>query len=498
MARNLIPPPLTCDQVRSNFDAHLRDALDAEKSGRIEGHLQSCDACAGALQEAVRAAFREGIISPSEPPPIPEGILTPLWQKRKVKPRAGDDIIPEAASVAGALPWPQRIQIALQSLAEQGRQTGGLIVSQLQHLAKQTEVRAEAAFEVILDESRKIGEILTDSVESCLGPEAGFRFQHARGPIRTRGVKDQTQKSSIGIFHTSHVPSAKLITDVQSRTITVEFSQSHPALLMVLVPQDLNIFPIQKSVEKSQSFSRVIFNNVPFGTYALVLYPYEPRVESLERNLRDVVQKLSHQLKKELETNVDTLLEKIRQSFVYPTPSFAPIFGEHSSTMVSPFGKVFYPIIFEWRPVKEADGYVISVPVVNWSYRTRSTRLEVSLEELRLDDGQEYSWEMKVMKDGKVLSRQTGYFSLATQKDVEKFEAVAEEVQRIEDEPEQLIIWGLLLEDQDLFMQAITKYTLAYDMTADPGIAYLIACCYEKLELEELQYEWNKKIPKQH
>jgi len=45
-----------------------------------------------------------------------------------------------------------------------------------------------------------------------------------------------------------------------------------------------------------------------------------------------------------------------------------------------------------------------------------------------------------------------------------------------------------------LFIEAINKYKEAYALQPLPGIAYRIAYCYDRLELEELRNEWNKKI----
>ena len=50
------------------------------------------------------------------------------------------------------------------------------------------------------------------------------------------------------------------------------------------------------------------------------------------------------------------------------------------------------------------------------------------------------------------------------------------------------------LEEKEFYMDAIEKYKEAYAIEPSPGIAYRIAYCYDKLELEELRDEWNKKI----
>ena len=58
-------------------------------------------------------------------------------------------------------------------------------------------------------------------------------------------------------------------------------------------------------------------------------------------------------------------------------------------------------------------------------------------------------------------------------------------------------MWGGTLEEKELYMDAVQKYKQAYAIQLSPGVAYRIACCYDKLELEDLREEWNKKIPEE-
>ena len=43
-------------------------------------------------------------------------------------------------------------------------------------------------------------------------------------------------------------------------------------------------------------------------------------------------------------------------------------------------------------------------------------------------------------------------------------------------------------------MEAVVQYKAAYVLEPQNGIAYRIAYCYDRLELEELRDEWNGKI----
>jgi hypothetical protein len=62
----------------------------------------------------------------------------------------------------------------------------------------------------------------------------------------------------------------------------------------------------------------------------------------------------------------------INEIFSFPTPRFAPVFGRVETeriVILSPFGKARYPIIFQWRPSKGIEQYLISIEHTNWSLR---------------------------------------------------------------------------------------------------------------------------------
>ena len=43
-------------------------------------------------------------------------------------------------------------------------------------------------------------------------------------------------------------------------------------------------------------------------------------------------------------------------------------------------------------------------------------------------------------------------------------------------------------------METVEKYKQAYAIEPSPRIAYRIAYCYDKLELEEIRDKWNEKF----
>jgi len=69
-----------------------------------------------------------------------------------------------------------------------------------------------------------------------------------------------------------------------------------------------------------------------------------------------------------------------------------------------------------------------------------------------------------------------------------------EQLKGVETEQDKLILWGGILEEKRFYMEAIDQYKKAYASEPLDGIAYRIAYCYDRLELEELRDEWNKRI----
>lgn len=57
-----IPPPLTCEQSCSMFNDHIYGKLDAERKGRVTGHLRSCESCSEAFSVAMDKAEENGTL----------------------------------------------------------------------------------------------------------------------------------------------------------------------------------------------------------------------------------------------------------------------------------------------------------------------------------------------------------------------------------------------------------------------------------------------------
>lgn len=220
----------------------------------------------------------------------------------------------------------------------------------------------------------------------------------------------------------------------------------------------------------------------------------EKTVNALMARFAEMVKKSPVDLWKKFEATGERLENLFQTTFAYPAPSFPPVFGEYPVTVLSPFGKVRYPIIFEWDPYEETDKYIISIEDLDWSYTTGKTRVEVDQKEVPLIYGNEYMWELKVMRGDEIIEEENGFFSLLSEEELTEIELIENQIKDIIPEDHKFILWGGILEEKEFYMDAIEKYKQAYSIEPSPGVAYRIAYCYDKLELEELRDEWNKKI----
>ncbi|MDP3014273.1 MAG: zf-HC2 domain-containing protein [Candidatus Subteraquimicrobiales bacterium] len=220
----------------------------------------------------------------------------------------------------------------------------------------------------------------------------------------------------------------------------------------------------------------------------------ERNVQELMEKFTDLIKKGPVHLQKSLEAMSQNLNDLFRRTFSYPTPSFAPVFGQYPITVLSPFGKVRYPIVFEWQPYEGADKYVVSIEEANWSYGTTATKVEISPKELELTHGREYMWGLKIMSGEKVIEEITGFFSFATEDEITELTEIEEQLKGIEPEQDKFVLWGGIFEEKEFYMEAVEEYKKAYQIEPVEGIAYRIANCYDRLELEELRDEWNRKI----
>lgn len=221
------------------------------------------------------------------------------------------------------------------------------------------------------------------------------------------------------------------------------------------------------------------------------------KYKSLLEKFTEIVKRSPHDVQNllgKINNDIENILNK---TFAYPTPRFAPVFGEHKAKVLSPFGKVCYPIIFEWLLHEEADQYIVSIEDINWLFNTSQSRIEVAEKDIKLDYGKEHMWELKIFKAEEVIDEITGFFSLATEDEMKELMKIEKQFESIEPEQDNFILWAVLLEKREFYMEAIKHYKKAYKLEQLDGISYRIAYCYDKLELEELRDEWNRRILEQ-
>lgn len=221
------------------------------------------------------------------------------------------------------------------------------------------------------------------------------------------------------------------------------------------------------------------------------------RLEALTIKFKELIEKSPNHIRKSLERIREGIETIFMDTFTYPSPRFAPVFGETRVSISSPFGKIRYPILFEWQEYERADSYEISIESADWLLRTNKTKFGVTPVQLKLTNGEEYMWNLRVLnKDKEVIEEENGFFSLLGIEELKEIKQIENQITMIEPEEDRLLLWGGCLEEKELYIDAIQKYKQAYASQPSPGVAYRIAYCYHKLELEGLCHEWNKKIPK--
>jgi len=220
----------------------------------------------------------------------------------------------------------------------------------------------------------------------------------------------------------------------------------------------------------------------------------EKRKQTLLTKVDYFISSLPVQMQKTFTRKFNRIKKRISVAFSDPTPAFPPVFGKELVCVISPFGKVEYPIIFEWRSYGEKCIYEVLIKDINWSVITVETTLQFNKGKLALVYGEEYMWELRVKKDNEIIDEVNGFITLATleeMKIINKFEKHIAGVEPVED---RLVFWGEFFEEMEFYMDAIKKYRDSFNILQSSALAYKIAYCYDKLELENLREEWNKII----
>ena len=218
-------------------------------------------------------------------------------------------------------------------------------------------------------------------------------------------------------------------------------------------------------------------------------------VKLLSKRLEEVRSILPASLGARFEKIVDGLKAKLQASFSYPSPRFSPVYGKSHHLSISPFGKVRYPIVFEWQKKNHAAEYVLKIDDVGWVEKTTQNRVTIEAGACDFSLGEEYMWELAVFVKDELIDEESGFIELATAPDIQELEQIETTLQAISDEFERVIIFAGILEQKRFFTEAIFNYSLAYEQDPIPSIAYRIASCYDQLEVKDLSEKWNREIP---
>lgn len=218
------------------------------------------------------------------------------------------------------------------------------------------------------------------------------------------------------------------------------------------------------------------------------------RFESVTSKFLELIRSSPLHIKESLERIKPDIQLLFQQTFTYPPPSFAPVFGGRQPFVLSPFGKVRYPIHFKWEAYDGADQYTLSIRGTEWSLDTRETAIDLTPTELELAPNNEYAWELQIIKERSIIDRISGFFSLIAQDESKELEEIGARIKTMGTKEESLLLWGAILEKKELFIEAIDHYRDSYHLKPSPEVAYRIAYCYHQLELEDLRDEWNRKI----
>jgi hypothetical protein len=215
--------------------------------------------------------------------------------------------------------------------------------------------------------------------------------------------------------------------------------------------------------------------------------------ESLLAKFREIVRASQNDLRSYLEQAAGGLVSLIQSSFVYPTPVFAPAAGPSPPAVLSPFGKMRFPILFRWEPYLQSDSYELFVPEAGWSTRTTRSRLLVA-EGQALQFGREYSWRLEFHRQSDVLAEAPGAFSVLSAGESQLMARVEERMQNVEPEADRLTLWGGLLEHGGLAAEAVQNYRRGHLLRPSAGLAYRIACCFDRFGMAHLRDRWIQQV----
>ncbi len=188
------------------------------------------------------------------------------------------------------------------------------------------------------------------------------------------------------------------------------------------------------------------------------------------------------------------LIQDLHRTLAKPVKPLPSVFGEAQTQVLSPFGKVRFPVSFCWYPFEGAESYRLEIEGVDGSFDVAGTEFVLTEEAASLDNGTTFMWTLGIVAGCNVVEELTGFCSVVNDDDVSRLFEVEDVVENLEPLEDRYLLIGEILERLGLYVEAVVNYRASYEIDPWEGVALRIACCYEKLELEELRNEWNAKI----
>lgn len=192
----------------------------------------------------------------------------------------------------------------------------------------------------------------------------------------------------------------------------------------------------------------------------------------------------------------DDVIRSINQFFSSPVLSLSPTFGGIEASdiiMLSPFGKVRFPIVFEWEKIRLSGQQSLKSKK---EFRTESTRIELDLNILPFELDKEYEWEILIIDhEENQIEGPIGYFYTCTNEEIDLFREFDNAIMNLDTSDEMRhVLNGVMHETNEFYIDAITKYKKALTIKRKPELILRIAKCYENLGLTDLREEWRCRL----
>ena len=220
----------------------------------------------------------------------------------------------------------------------------------------------------------------------------------------------------------------------------------------------------------------------------------EERATVLVANFRDLIREAPGDIRDYLEGLGKSIGTLLHETFTYPTPSFTPTPAGTSPTVISPFGKVRFPILFRWELFQQSNNCQLSADQIGWGIHTTRSRILVRNDEWPGESGRQYEWKLDFRKDAHTLAEYRGDFSIVTSEEASRLARIDDRMRTIKPEVDRLTLWGALLEQCGLCAEAVQNYLRGHLIAPSAGLAYRIAFCFDRFGLLQLRDRWNQEI----